>query len=57
MAYRFLRPKYAVTWNKHQLNESQLVSKVKPFHAILTTLADPITEKVLLAAPSIAVCG
>jgi len=51
VAYRFLRLQYAVTWNKRQLTESQLASKVKPFHAILTTLADPVTEKVLLAAP------
>lgn len=50
-AYHFLRRKYKVTWNKRQLTENQLVSKVKPFHALLSTIADPITNKVLSAAP------
>lgn len=51
IAFRFLSRKYNVTWNKRQLTESQLVSKVKPFQALLTTLADPITERVLSAGP------
>lgn len=50
-AYRFLRRKYDVTWNKRPLNERELAARVKPFHALLTTLSDPITEKVLSAAP------
>src|SRR5579885_1338135 len=49
-AYDALRRKYAVTWNKHQLTEQQLLSKVKPFHALLTTLADPVTGQVFSAA-------
>lgn len=50
-AYLFLRRKYDVTWNKRPLNERELAARVKPFHALLTTLSDPITEKVLSAAP------
>ena len=50
-AYLSLKRKYTVTWNKHQLNETQLATKVRSFHALLTTLADPISEKVLSAAP------
>lgn len=49
-AYQSLRRRYEVTWNKGQLSEIQLVSRVKPYHALLTTLSDPITEKVLGAA-------
>lgn len=52
-AYLTLRRKYQVTWNKRQLTESQLASRIKPFHALLTTLADPVTEKVLAAAPQL----
>lgn len=52
-AYQSLQRKYEVTWNKRQLTESQLVSRVGPFHALLTTLADPITEKVLGRAPNL----
>lgn len=49
-AYKTLSRKYAVTWNKRQLTERQLLSKAKPFHALLTTLADPVTKPVLSAA-------
>ena len=52
-AYLSLRRKYQVTWNKSQLTESQLVLRVKPYHALLTTLADPITENVLSSAPNL----
>ncbi len=52
-AYLFLCRKYNVTWHKRQLTERQLISKIRPFHSILTTLADPITEKVIVAAPQL----
>lgn len=49
-AYLFLRRKYMVTWNKRQLTEPQLNAMAKPFDALLTTLADPVTKKVLSSA-------
>jgi glyoxylate reductase len=52
-AYQRLSRKFLVTWNKHQLSEKQLLSRIHPYHALLTTLADPITEKVLQAAPQL----
>lgn len=48
-AFRKLSPKFHVVWNKRQLTEAQLRSKVPAFDAILTTLADPITASVLKA--------
>jgi glyoxylate reductase len=52
-AYQKLSRFFQVTWNKKQLTETQLASKIKPFHAVLTTLADPVTAKVLNAAPNL----
>lgn len=52
-AYLFLKRKYSVTWNRRQLSEVRLAAKARPFHALLTTLADPVTEKVLNAAPKL----
>ncbi len=52
-AYQQLSKKFQVTWNKKQLSEAQLAVKIRPFHAILTTLADPITERVINAAPNL----
>jgi glyoxylate reductase len=49
-AYQRLSKKFDVTWNKTQLTEKQLLAKVKPYHALLTTLADPVTAGVLNAA-------
>ena len=53
VAYQTLRSKYSVTWNKSQLTESQLQKVVKPYHALLTTLADPITSRVLEAGSNL----
>lgn len=50
MAYQKLSRKFRVTWNKKPLTENQLVSIVKNYYAILSTLADPITRKVFKAA-------
>ena len=50
-AYQKLSKRFLVTWNKHQLTETQWESRIGPYHAVLTTLADPITAKVLNAAP------
>jgi glyoxylate reductase len=50
-AYQKLSKRFQVTWNKHQLTEKQWQSLIRPYHAVLTTLADPITAKVLNAAP------
>ena len=50
-AYQKLSKRFLVTWNKHQLTEKQWESRIGPYHAVLTTLADPITAKVLNAAP------
>jgi glyoxylate reductase len=50
-AYRALSRRYHVTWNKKPLGETRLAARVRPYHALLTTLADPITRKVLQAAP------
>jgi len=50
-AYQKLSRKFHVTWNQKQLTENQLASKAKNVHALLTTLADPVTRKVLSAAP------
>lgn len=51
VAYQCLSKHFLVTYNKTQLTEAQLIAKVKPFHGILCTLADPISAKVLAAAP------
>ena len=51
VAFQRLSKTFQVTWNKTQLNEKQLKSKVGPYHALLTTLADPISAEVLMAAP------
>lgn len=51
IAYQSLSKKFQVTWNKKPLSEAQLILKVKKFDALLTTLSDPITAKVLAAAP------
>ena len=40
-----------MSWNKKQLTENQFSSVIKPYHALLTTLADPITRKVLDSGP------
>ncbi|HUO58104.1 MAG TPA: D-glycerate dehydrogenase [bacterium] len=48
-AFKTLSAKYHVTWNKKPLSEAQLVSRVKPYHALLSTLSDPISRKVLEA--------
>ena len=50
IAYKILSRQFQVTWNKRPLSERQLVSKVRPYHALLTTLADPISSEVLQAA-------
>jgi len=50
-AYQKLSKRFQVTWNKHQLSEKQWHARIGPYHAVLTTLADPITAKVLNAAP------
>lgn len=52
-AYRSLAKKFKVTWNKTQLTEGQLIARVKPFNALLTTLADPVTARVIQAAPQL----
>lgn len=52
-AFQKLSKRFQVTWNKHRLNEKQLIQKVGPFHGLLTSLADPITEKVFQAAPQL----
>src|SRR5665213_370531 len=52
-AYQKLSKRFQVTWNKHQLTEKQLIILITPYDAILTTLADPITAKVLNAAPNL----
>jgi glyoxylate reductase len=52
-AYGRLSPKYRVTWNKTRLTEAQLRSKVGPYEALLTSLADPITPEVIRAAPKL----
>jgi glyoxylate reductase len=49
-AYQKLSRRFQVTWNKHQLTEDQLAQKIKPFDAVLTTLADPVTTHVLNSA-------
>lgn len=48
-AFQKLSKKFQVTWNRKQLTEKQLTAKVKPYHALLTTLADPITHDVFNA--------
>jgi glyoxylate reductase len=53
VAFHFLSRYYTVTWNRKPVNESRLASIVKPFHALLTTLADPVSKKVLEAAPEL----
>lgn len=53
MAYQYLSRRFQVAWNKTQLTEKSLLARVKPFHALLTTLADPITLQVIQAAPSL----
>ena len=53
MAFQRLSKKFQVTWNKTQLTEKQLLTKVKSYQALLTTLADPITCEVLKAAPQL----
>jgi lactate dehydrogenase-like 2-hydroxyacid dehydrogenase len=45
-AYQKLSRRFQVTWNKKQLTEAQLASKIKPFDAVLSILADPITAQV-----------
>jgi glyoxylate reductase len=52
-AFQALRAKHRVTWNRDPLSERQLVRKVGPYHALLTTLADPVSRKVIQAAPSL----
>jgi len=52
-AYQMLSKRFQVTWNKRQLTEKEWVNRIAPYHAILTTLADPITAKVLNAAPNL----
>ncbi len=51
IAFQYLSRRFNVTCNKKQFNESQLKAKVRPFHGLLTTLADPVSKSVLLAAP------
>ena len=48
-AFQKLSKNFQVTWNKKQLTEKELITKIKPYHALLTTLADPITRSVLTA--------
>ncbi len=52
-AYQKLSRRFQVVWNKKQFSETQLAAKIKPFHAVLTTLADPMTAKVLSSAPNL----
>lgn len=52
-AYQMLSKRFQVTWNKHQLTEKEWVNRIAPYHAILTTLSDSITSKVLNAAPNL----
>lgn len=47
LAFHRLQKRFQVTWNRSQLTERQIFSKVRPYHALLTTLADPITARVL----------
>lgn len=49
-AYRLLKKSFSVTWSKRQLSERELAAKIPPFHGLLSTLADPITQEVLSAA-------
>jgi glyoxylate reductase len=53
VAYQKLSKRFQVTWNKSQMTEAQLASKIGPFHAVLTTLADPMTAKVIQSAPNL----
>ncbi len=53
VAFEYLSRYYQVTWNRKQLTESQLIIQVKPFQALLTTLADPISRKVFQGAPQL----
>jgi glyoxylate reductase len=53
VAYIRLSHRFQVTWNKHPLTEAQLAVKIRPFHAVLTTLADPMTAQVLNSAPNL----
>ncbi len=53
VAIQKLKNKFQVTWNKSHWTEAQLVSKVMPYHALLTTLADPITAQVFQAAKNL----
>ncbi len=48
-AFQKLSKNFQVTWNKKQLTEKELITKIKPYHALLTTLADPITRAVFNA--------
>jgi glyoxylate reductase len=52
-AFHLLSRRYSVTWNKKQLGETRLAAIVKPYHALLTTLADSVSKKVLQAAPQL----
>lgn len=53
VAYRRLSKRFQVTWNKTQMTEAQLAAKIRPFHAVLTTLADRMTERVIRSAPKL----
>jgi len=55
VAYAFLRRRYSVTWNKKKLTEDQLTRKIGPYQGLLTTLADPLTSRVLRAGRALKV--
>jgi len=50
VAYQLLSKKYNVTWNKKPLTEEALAGEVGPYHALLTTLLEPVKRRVLEAA-------
>jgi glyoxylate reductase len=47
----FLRKLYRVVWHHGPLTERELLSRVPTCEALLTTLSEPITARVLRAAP------
>ncbi|HVZ80890.1 MAG TPA: D-glycerate dehydrogenase [bacterium] len=53
VAFTRLKSRFQVTWNKSQLTEDQLAARIRPYHALLSTLADPITARVLQQAPQL----
>jgi glyoxylate reductase len=55
IAYDYLKKHFEVVWNKPQLTHDQLIKKVAPFQAVLTTIADKADDDFFEAAPHLKV--